>query len=519
MITLATPTQGVSTRHALRRGYAIAAATAVLGIAALTAPLQVLAQAGSVTTPCRLKGIEREVRCGSVSMPENPDVPGGRQIAIHFAVVPAQARLKESDPLFVLAGGPGQSAIRIAGQMQAVLARVNARRDIVFIDQRGTGRSNALHCDEPEAPGQLRRLADPRGAIERLAGCVRAAEATADPRQYATWIAVRDFEAVRARLGADKVNLWGGSYGTRAALEYLRQFPTRVRSVVLDGVAPATMALPASFAIDGEAALQALLSGCRAEPGCARAYPSLASDLDQLLQRAEHGAAIRVRDPLTGAEEQMTLDRDLLTGLLRAPLYAPALASALPHALTRAAAGKYDALVTLALALGGTGPDDFAELMHFAVICAEDMSRVDARTRATALATRFGAAAIGLYERACRQVPVRPVPEGFYGAPVGDVPVLILSGGVDPVTPPRHGNEAARTLPRALHLIAPHLGHGITAQGCAPDLVARFVRQAAAAGRAPFAGIEDGKDAACLARLPAPLSFLPPAAAAAGAAR
>lgn len=503
----------------MRHWSVLAATAAVLGLSALSWPLESAAQASPATTACRLKGIEREVRCGSVSVPENPDATGGRKIDIHFAVVPAQARIKEPDPLFVLAGGPGQSAIQIAGQMQAVLARINARRDIVFIDQRGTGRSNALHCDAPVAAARLSELADLRGAIDRLTACVQATEKDADPRQYATWIAVRDFDAVRARLGADKINLWGGSYGTRAALEYLRQFPARVRSVVLDGVAPATMALPASFAIDAEAALQVLLAGCRAEPGCARAYPSLESNLDQLLQRADRGTAIRARDPLTGAEQQVMLDRDLLTALLRAPLYSPTLASALPFALAQAAAGSHDALLTLALALGSASPEDFAELMHFAVICAEDMPRIDARTRATASATRFGTASIGLYERACRQVPVQPVPEGFYSPPLADVPVLILSGGADPVTPPRHGNDAARMLPRALHLVAPHLGHGVTAQGCAPDLVARFIRQAAMPGRAPFTGIEEGKDAGCLARLPAPMAFQPPAAASPGASR
>jgi pimeloyl-ACP methyl ester carboxylesterase len=490
------------------RPWRAAALAAGLTAAALLAPAA--AQPASGTTPCRIKGIEQEVRCGSVSVPEDPDAAGGRRIDIHFAVVPAQARIKEPDPLFVLAGGPGQAATAIAAQMQSLLGRVNARRDIVYIDQRGTGRSNPLHCDAPAGAQRLTDLADLRGAINRLADCVRATEARADTRQYATWIAARDFDAVRAQLGAERINLWGGSYGTRAAVEYLRQFPARVRSVVIDGVAPATMALPASFAVDADASLRALLAGCQAEPGCARAYPSLESDLDQLLQRAERGTRIRARDPLTAAEHDLVLDRDLLGGLLRAPLYSPMLASAMPYALTRAAAGDANPLLTLALALGGAGPDDFAELMHFAVICAEDMPHVDSRARAAAAATRFGDGAIGLYEQACRKVPVRAVPDAFYGPPIADVPVLVLSGGLDPVTPPRHGNEIARSLPRVLHLTAPQLGHGISAHGCAPDLIGRFIRQAAGAGRAPFAGIEDGKDAGCLARLPAAMAFQPP---------
>jgi pimeloyl-ACP methyl ester carboxylesterase len=149
--------------------------------------------------------------------------------------------------------------------------------------------------------------------------------------------------------------------------------------------------------------------------------------------------------------------------------------------------------------------------MHFAVVCAEDMPRVDAAARAAAAGTRFGTGFLDLYERACKQVPVRPVPPAFYDAPRADVPVLVLSGGADPATPPRHGETVAGTLPRALHLVAPHLGHGVTQYGCAPELIGRFLRQADAPGRGPFAGLDDGKDAGCLARLPAPVVFRPPA--------
>jgi len=172
---------------------------------------------------CRLKGIERAVQCGQVEMPENPDTPTGRRLTIHFAVVPALAKNKAPDPLFVFAGGPGQAAMQVAGPLQPVLAQINARRDIVYVDQRGTGRSNALECDRPRRTLPLAESVDPARAIVELASCV--ARLPADPAQYATWIAVRDIDAVRQALGAAQINLWGGSYGTRAALEYLRQFP------------------------------------------------------------------------------------------------------------------------------------------------------------------------------------------------------------------------------------------------------------------------------------------------------
>ena len=182
---------------------------------------------------CRIPGIEREIKCGTVRMPEDPDSPASRTIDVRFAIVPAVARNKQPDPVFVFAGGPGRQRPSVARQVMPVLAELNARRDLVFIDQRGTGRSNALACDVDET--SLTSALEPEQQIARLGPCLKALPA--DLRQYATWIAVRDFEAIRAQLGAERINLWGASYGTRAALEYMRQYPERVRTAVLDGVA------------------------------------------------------------------------------------------------------------------------------------------------------------------------------------------------------------------------------------------------------------------------------------------
>lgn len=448
--------------------------------------------------PCRLQGLEREARCGRVEVAEDPDAPAGRRIAIHFAVVPALARDKLPDPVFVLAGGPGQAATRVAAQVQPVFASLNARRDIVYVDQRGTGKSNALACPTPDRTPSLAETIDRLRAAERLSECLRAIDA--DPRQYATWIAMRDVDAVRAALGVERINLWGASYGTRAALEYLRQFPQRVRAVVLDGVAPPDMALPASFAIDSEAALSRLLAGCARDADCRARYPGIDASVDALLANAARGLRVTVAHPLTGRAETLRLDRAALAGLLRAPLYAPPLAAVLPHALAEAAGGEFAPLVALSTALTARVAESFAEGMHFAVICAEDLPRVDAAALAAARATRFGTIFIDVYREACRDIPVRAVPHAFYEIPPADAPVLILSGGADPATPPRHGEAVARRLERALHLVAPNLGHGISAQGCAPELIARFVRQAG------FDGIDGG----CLQRIPAPVVFRPP---------
>ncbi len=471
----------------------------LLALTLLSASLQVAA----ATAPCRLQGIEQQVQCGQVSVAEDPDAPAGRRIDVHYAVVPALARVRTLDPIFVFAGGPGQSARRVAGQIQPLFARLNARRDIVYVDQRGTGASNPLEC-EPDKKRQLPSLSEMVNAA-RIATqgreCLTALASGngADLRQYATWIAVRDVNAVREALGYERINLWGASYGTRAALEYLRQFPQSVRSVVLDGVAPADMALPASFAVDSQASLNTLLQNCALSPKCSASYPDLAQSIDRLLARVDQGLTTTLPHPLTGRREEVRLDRAALVSLLRVPLYAPQLAALLPYALAQAAGDNLAPLLAIGTSLATNVAENFAQGMHFAVLCAEDMPRIDPAARQAAAATRFGTSFIDLYQDACQYVPTRPVPPAFYSVPTADVPVLILSGGVDPATPPRHGDAVARQLRRATHVIAPHLGHGISLQGCAPELISGFIRQASV----------DGLPLDCLQQLPAPLFFQP----------
>jgi len=458
--------------------------------------------AAAPTEPCRLKGIDRELQCGRVSVAEDPDQPDGRRIEVHYAVVPALARARSLEPVFVFAGGPGQSARRAAGQVQPLFARLNARRDIVYVDQRGTGLSNPLACETERGPAaSLAESLDAKLLSARTRDCLRRLGAAADLRQYATWIAVRDVDAVRAALGHPRINLWGASYGTRAALEYLRQFPQHVRSVVLDGVAPADMALPASFAIDAQASLERLIAACAGDSACNRRYPALGAAIEKLLARVS-GAGLKtmVAHPLTGQPEELRLQAATLASALRVPLYSPPLAALLPYALGEASRDNLAPLLAIAASLASGVAENFAEGMHFAVVCAEDLPRVDAAARSAAAATRFGGSFLSIYDDACAAVPTREVPAAFYRLSDADVPVLILSGGADPATPPRHGERVAKGFKRATHVLAPHLAHGVSMHGCAPELVAGFIRNAGTAGL----------DLGCLEKLPPPKFFAPP---------
>lgn len=487
---------------------ALLAGTLALGPAGAAEPTLAL-------KPCRLPGVEHEAQCGVLRRPLDPSQANGTQIDLHLAVLPAVARNKKPDPVLFFAGGPGQSAIELAGPLERLMGRFLNRRDVILIDQRGTGRSAPLTCGAEPPTRPLKESLDPQRQASELAACRARLQALphGDLRQYTTSIAMADAEAVRRALGLGPVNVIGGSYGTRAALEYMRQFPASVRRVVIDGVAPPDMALPGSFSPDAQAALDSLLAACETEPVCRMRHPGLRAQWQAVL--AGLPRELRVNHPVTGQEETLTLTRDMLVGLVRLPLYSPALASALPFAISEAASGRYTALIGLAVGLQGGKGMELAMGMHFSVVCAEDIPRLAAT--ADRPGADFGDSIEKVYRAACADWPRATVPADFYSLPPAPAPTLVLSGSADPVTPPRHGERVTRALgAQARHLVVPNAGHGTLALGCLRDVVYRFVDNDD--GAAALAALKN--EAACVAQLPRPPAFaMPMAPAGSGATR
>ena len=453
---------------------------------------------------CRVPGIRNSVSCGVVQRALDPARPDGPKIDIHYVLAPAMARRKLPDPVFVLAGGPGQSATQIAPTMLAQLNRLNNRRDIVFVDQRGTGRSAPLECEDPQREA-LADQADPQRQFRLLMQCKSALlklpyiRTESDLGFFTTTLAMQDLDAVRRQIGAERIDLIGASYGTRAGLEYLRAFPGAVRRAVLDGVAPPDMALPASYSTDGQAAFDALLAACEAEPACQRDHPTLRADWAALLKSLPK--QVTAPHPLTGRDETFTLTREMLLAALRGPLYGPALAAALPAAISDAAQGRYEGVVGLGAIGSSRKGAKLAMGMHFSVVCAEDVPRL--ADSADKPGPDFGIEFAAMYRRMCSAWPRGDVPAAFYGVGPSRAPVLLLSGGLDPATPPRHGERVARALgPMALHVVVPNAGHGVMAIGCMRDVVYQFI------------DASDDKDAmavdaSCVKAIPRPPSFAP----------
>jgi pimeloyl-ACP methyl ester carboxylesterase len=352
----------------------------------------------------------------------------------------------------------------------------------------------------------LAETADMRRATERIKTCAQALQKLphGDLRMYTTTIAMADFDAVRAALGAERINVVGSSYGTRAALEYMRQFPQRVRSAVLDGVAPPDMVLPASFSVDNQRAFDAMFASCTADARCQARYPQLRAQWNQIV--ASLPRSVTVTHPVTGKPESFTLTRDVMANLVRWPLYVPRLTAALPDAIDAAAGGRFDALMALASSLQSRRTPPMAQGMHFSVVCAEDAPRLGQAPDAPG--ADFGDTFASMYREVCATWPRGEVPEAFYRVGPLPIPTLVLSGGADPATPQRHGERIAQALgPTARHVVVPNVGHGTLALLCVSELVYRFVDDKR----------EEPLDFDCAAKLPRATVYVAPAPATAAA--
>jgi pimeloyl-ACP methyl ester carboxylesterase len=435
-----------------------------------------------------------EAQCGSLSVPENPAAPQGRKIALHIAWVPAgDGGPTEPDPVFMLAGGPGQSAADTFPQVAPAFAEILKKRNVILVDQRGTGKSNPLSCKEDEEAAQDAAdagddVAQARGLAER---CRDALAKTADLRFYTTTDAVHDLDAVRAALGVAQIDLVGISYGTRVAQQYAMRYPQHARALVLDSVAPNSLILGNEFARNLEQALDLQFGRCSKVPACAKALGDPRSRLDALMAKLRSDPpTVRYRDARTGEFHEDTLKPEHVAGLTRLFAYSPLAASVLPLQLKEASEGRYETLMAMAKMLRGTMAEQMAMGMQLSVVCSEDAAgfRADPDAENTLLGNSF-AKDLGAQ---CAIWPHGTMPADFHRPLTGNTPVLALEGEFDPVTPPRYGEEVVRHLANARLLIARGQGHNVIGAGCMPKLVARFLDTRDARGL----------DAQCLATLP-----------------
>jgi pimeloyl-ACP methyl ester carboxylesterase len=460
-----------------------AALAALLGAAPAHAQLAAAGTPAASVRSCHLPGVEDALRCVKVPVALDPARPAA-SLLLHVTVAPAFREAARPDPLFVLAGGPGQAGSDVLPLLSHAFRRVRATRDIVFIDQRGTGLSGKLDCEtrpEQETMSEAQLEAE-------LQRCIAASRRRFD--LYTTAHAARDIEQVRRALGYGKVNLWGGSYGTRLAQAYARAYPASVRALVLDGVAAPEQVIPAGGR-DSQAALDKLFAQCAADRGCQRAYPALRAEFMALSDKVARGLPLSVANPRTAQPVTMTMTSPIFLGTIHNVLYAPADARRLPFLIHSAYQGRWEPFIARRNISSDLSSDSGgAMLLHLAVVCAEDMPRLTPQLLAAdaAVLTR---PMIERLPALCKAMAVPAVP---LAAPsLIEAPALLLSGALDPVTPPHRAAAAARHMPAAQQLVVANAGHGVSQLGCTPRLLREFLDR-------PQAKL----NAACLAEIPAP---------------
>jgi pimeloyl-ACP methyl ester carboxylesterase len=448
--------------------------------------------------PCRLPEIEEEVRCGRLAVPEDRSISGGRTVSLRIVVLPAL--LSSRPPLFILQGGPGQAATDLSSFYAETFAEARRSRDIVLVDQRGTGGSNPLACrgegtaENPQ--GYLMGLFP----LETIRRCRTALEGRADLRRYGTADAMADLDTVRAALGHERISLYGTSYGTRAALYYAQTRPHRVETMILKGVLASDEIAPIDFAANSQRALGIVIADCAADPPCAARFPNFAANVETVFARLGRGpveAAIHRdgRPPQT-----VSLSREEVAVGLRSLLQSTGTQAALPSMFEAAAGGDFGPLADTMLRLREGAANLLYQGMMLSVLCAEDAPFIRRGAEQADGETFLRGAWTRSLVEACRVWPHGPQPRGLRTPRPLAVPTLLISGHADPATPPAGAERVVRSLTNSRHVVVRYGSHSFTGmRGCIDVLMARFLETAAPAGldlscadavrRPPWAGL------------------------------
>jgi pimeloyl-ACP methyl ester carboxylesterase len=452
---------------------------------------------------CAKQGATKNALCGKYEVFEDRSAKAGRKISLNVVMLPALAEKPAPDPVFYFAGGPGGAASMYAGA--PFMIRLRQHRDVVMVDQRGTGGSNPLQCDLYGDPSNMGVYFGETFPAELVRACRAELEKIADLRLYTTPIAMADLEEVREALGYDKINVNGGSYGSTAALAYLRLYPQRVRAAAVSGVAPVDYKMALPFAKGVEHALERLFSDCAADAKCNAAFPNVRKEFSEVVARLTKApATFEATNPFTGQKQQITMARQGFMEHIRTALYLPDVMNYLPFLIHDMYGGDYSRFASVSYQVFRQLDGQIARGMHLSVVCAESIPFINEEEikRETA-GTFYGEARLRAYQRACGLWQKGDVPASFRDAKKLDVPVLMISGDFDPVTPPFVGASALAQYAQGKQVIVRNGTH--SSYECTERLMAEFFDR----------GTWQGIDTACVDQVQRLPFFVPPPPAAA----
>jgi len=420
-----------------------------------------------------------KARCGTLARPENPADPDSPEIELRIAVVPALNLSPETDPVVPIAGGPGQGSIEFYAAYRGAFESLRRNRDILLVDQRGTGESSTMDCPIDDEAILFEGEYSLEDTVEFVHECLE--QLPHDPRYFTTSIAVTDLEAVREALGYTALNLYGVSYGSRVAQHFARRFPSSTRTVIIDGVVPPQLALGPEIATESQRAVDRIFARCAEDTSCNERFGDLAATFERVVKALRQAPVmVEVDHPSSGRPQEIRFGAGELAGAVRLIAYNPNMVALLPLLVDEAGLGNYEPLASQYLLVAISMSDALAIGMHNSVMCTEDMPFLekDAIDYGAIEATYMGSFQLDALEAMCEIWPAGPIDSDFKEPLETDIPFLLLSGDADPITPPRYAEMALEKLTNQEHLIGTHQGHGQISVGCTSRLAAKFVESA-----------------------------------------
>jgi pimeloyl-ACP methyl ester carboxylesterase len=445
---------------------------------------------GIPLSPCEAAGGREKAMCGSYEVFEDRPARSGRKLKLNLMVLQATADKPEPDPVFIIAGGPGGSAVQDEAGFGHFFRQ---NRDVVLLDQRGAGSSNRLACDVDDGVGAAFSRILP---LDKLRHCRDELEKKADLRMYTTSVAMDDLDEVRGALGYGQINVIGGSYGTTAALDYLRRHPEHVRTITVDGVIPPSFRVPLPFPHTVQESMEGVFARCAADDKCHAAYPHLQDEFEAVLERlSKNPVTFKFTSPPSLKQPvEVTLTRDMFADFLRRILYTLPGIRLMPAAIHSAYNGDFALYARMCYEFSISSQTDIPFGMYFSILCNESFPFIsDDEVARISRGSYIGDYRIRAQREMCVGWPNANVPKSFVEPVRSDKPVLLVSGELDPAAQPEYAAEAAKYLSHSKHIIVRNGSHGQSAP-CIIKIVGQFLD----------AGSTGGLDTSCVDQIPLP---------------
>ncbi len=423
-----------------------------------------------------------EVIFGTYEVMENRNVRKGAKIRLNFIILPARTNNPAPDPIFAFHGGPGVGAATSPEGFARYCDRARWDREVVLIDQRGTGLSNRLHCERIGDPNLAQTYLQDMFPEDFVKNCRKKLQKNANLRYYHTMMALGDFDDLREVLGYEHINLMGGSYGCYTAIQYMKYYPERVRSSFIFSIALPHLLYPANLARDTQNALERLFVDCAADPQSGADYPNLSQQLNQVLTRLQQGPiTVNIINPINGQPETVSFTHNNFIHGLRSMLYSSGASRWIPAFIHWASNGHYAPIVEYTADNLYEMNDYLMDGMLLCVTCTETIPFIDfnvARTQAQG--TMMGTYRLDQQQRACELWVRGNIPAGFNDPVHLDIPTLMVNGENDPTTPSINGLILSNYFHNSKFIVIPNARHGVggVMENCLDDIIALFYAQA-----------------------------------------